>query len=433
MPDPTTSAQFTVNGSPVTGEIAVAAGSTVDLALVSTFGISTIEWSFIGSHDPDVVNPTITVAGYPSGTTASFVMPATAGDQGFVLQCKVNGGRDITGALNSSYTATALIGVAVTSSGVAFSFNEAFERGLYGYVPKLNLIASGAVSAFTGRLLLLESRDAVPSDAGKLIVNEGASNFVYTVDDDTFDQGQIVRFEARGTGTITVSVAGGASINIRKTAGDSLTVGTQYRRAELFAHGASGATPQEFTFTQIGSALPSFSENSALIRIGSGAISAPTIEENTVLGRAAGGNVLAQSLDGFYYENAGCRARGGFLYATTFDDLADSATATMTAVGVDGDGNYTFTIFVEATGVDDSEYEAAYLLKLKRVAGVMTGAHLASPIETAGVTPSAEIAVTFANNSGGLRVSVENNSSQLINGTIAATWFFVPKRAAPVP
>src|SRR3954471_3386516 len=117
------SADFTLNGASAPPELAVAAGSTVTLALVSITGVRTIVWSIVGNSSHTLVNPTITPAGSPSGATATFVMPAGTG-QGYLLQCVVNGGNDDEGTHQSQLTKRAIVGVVDGSGTVPFCAGE---------------------------------------------------------------------------------------------------------------------------------------------------------------------------------------------------------------------------------------------------------------------------------------------------------------------
>lgn len=152
------SANFTVNGSAVPPEVAVAALSVVTLALSSVSGVDTVAWSIIGNHSESAVNPVITSAGTPLGATATFTMPAGAA-QGYIIQCQINGGVDSEGVEQASYTKTALVGVLNTASVpmIPFAFGETFERSAtHGYTKALNdfvdsggtgLIVSGSPAA----------------------------------------------------------------------------------------------------------------------------------------------------------------------------------------------------------------------------------------------------------------------------------------------
>jgi hypothetical protein len=137
------SAAFTVNGSATPPEKAVSASSTVTLALVSTTGVRTVAWSFVGNSSSSLVNPTITPAGTPSGATATFPMPSGSG-QGYRIQCVINNGVDDAGVAQSSYTKTAIVGVVDGTGTIPFCVGETYERdATYGYIQTLNARATG--------------------------------------------------------------------------------------------------------------------------------------------------------------------------------------------------------------------------------------------------------------------------------------------------
>ncbi len=138
------SANFTVNGLTTPPEISVSGSSTVNLALISTTGVRLVEWSVQGNHSSSAVNPTITSAGSPSGATASFTMPPGA-SQGYLIQCKINGGVDETGQEVSNYTKRAIVGVVGAATIIPFVVGETYERSsTHGYTERINTaIAAG--------------------------------------------------------------------------------------------------------------------------------------------------------------------------------------------------------------------------------------------------------------------------------------------------
>lgn len=155
------SAAFQVNSSTPTGAVAVAAGSTVNLALLSTSGVASITWSIVGNHNSSAVNPTITPAGGPVGATASFVMPAGAG-QAYLVQCVVNGGVDQNGDADAALTKRHIIGVNNAATRVPFCVGETLEREeVYGWTEVMNDLSA---SATTGAV----TPPADPGDDGKI-------------------------------------------------------------------------------------------------------------------------------------------------------------------------------------------------------------------------------------------------------------------------
>lgn len=123
-----TSAAFTVNGGATPA--VVTGGSTVSLALLSTSGVGSIEWSILGGSDSTQTKPVITPAGSPPGATASFTMSSPTGTLGvsWVVQCRINSGIDANKAPVNEYTQTALVGVLNAKSIIPFAAFESFER-----------------------------------------------------------------------------------------------------------------------------------------------------------------------------------------------------------------------------------------------------------------------------------------------------------------
>lgn len=143
------SAQFTVNGSAAIPAVAVAASSLVTLALVSTDGVGGVEWSVIGNHSDSAVNPTLTPAGSPPGATATFTMPAGAG-QGYLIRCTVNGGKDENGP-NASLVYEAIVGVVNGSGVIPFVHLETTQRHpTHGYTMLMNAVLTGAALPLSG-------------------------------------------------------------------------------------------------------------------------------------------------------------------------------------------------------------------------------------------------------------------------------------------
>jgi hypothetical protein len=141
----TISSEFTINGSLPVGAIAVAAGSTVTLALVSVSGANGIEWSIVGNDARSRVNPTLVVGGSPHGITATFVMPADVGDgfgQSYRIQCEVSDGAWPKPAKS---TTRRIVGIANANSIVPFSYGEDFDRDdTYGWTEVINGALNGS-------------------------------------------------------------------------------------------------------------------------------------------------------------------------------------------------------------------------------------------------------------------------------------------------
>jgi len=152
---------FTVNGSVPTDAVAVAAGSTVTLAISNTSGINGIVWSVVGNDNRVRVNPAITAAGSPPGATASFVMPADAGDglgQSYRINCTVSDG----GSPANTSSTTVVVGVANGSGIVPFAAGEDFDRHpTYGWTESLNRVL-GSAAQLPKRLAAVGSRCYAP-------------------------------------------------------------------------------------------------------------------------------------------------------------------------------------------------------------------------------------------------------------------------------
>src|SRR6476659_9823622 len=129
---------FTVNGSLPTDAVAVAPGSVVTLAVQSLTGINGIVWSVVGNDKSTRVNPTITPAGSPNGATATFNMPADAGDglgQAYAIQCTASDG----GSPANTSTTVEIIGLANMQGVVPFTAGEDLARDpVYGWTQSAN-------------------------------------------------------------------------------------------------------------------------------------------------------------------------------------------------------------------------------------------------------------------------------------------------------
>ena len=128
------SAAFTINGS--ASPVAVSGGATITLQLASVVGVGVIEWTFLGRSKSSQAVPDLTLSGAPRGATATFSMPNSGGEGGytaaegisFVVQCKINSGKDSNGTVVTAYTATGIVGVKNAINILPFSLFETFER-----------------------------------------------------------------------------------------------------------------------------------------------------------------------------------------------------------------------------------------------------------------------------------------------------------------
>jgi len=138
------SALFTINGSAIgTGFITTTGSATVNVALVSSVGVTKVEWSVAGYYPSTITIPTITKSGVPLGTTASFTMPGEPlGYTGYgvvlIIKCKVNSGKNTNGSANPDYIKYGCIGVENLATEVPFSLGETGENGTHAIVNRLN-------------------------------------------------------------------------------------------------------------------------------------------------------------------------------------------------------------------------------------------------------------------------------------------------------
>lgn len=136
----TISAAFTVNGASNPGAHVVTYGSTVNLAMLSTVGASVIQWSVVAASHTDISLPTVTAAGSPIGSTASFTFPADPGDgKGRAVRVKLRVSNEREAA--EQY---AIVGVSSPSGVVPFCTGEDFDRdATNGWTPDLNAALGG--------------------------------------------------------------------------------------------------------------------------------------------------------------------------------------------------------------------------------------------------------------------------------------------------
>lgn len=136
------SAHFTVDGVANPGEHIVAYGATVNLALTSITAADVITWQVLVASEAAYTVPTITPAGTPVGSTASFTFPADPGDdvgRSFRVRAIVSNGLETD-------SEDALIGAANINGIVPLCPGEEFERhATHGWGPVINaLLAGGA-------------------------------------------------------------------------------------------------------------------------------------------------------------------------------------------------------------------------------------------------------------------------------------------------
>ncbi len=140
----TISAAFTIEGASNPAAHAVAYGTTVDLAIVSSAGLDSVEFSIIGASKSGTTFPTLTEAGSPLGSTASFAMPSDPGDglgRSFLIKC----------VARSQYETAVSYGVvgAVNTDGILpVAVGEELTRDTtYGWIDVLNAAAAPSATA----------------------------------------------------------------------------------------------------------------------------------------------------------------------------------------------------------------------------------------------------------------------------------------------
>lgn len=138
----TLSAAFTVEGDANPAAHHVAYGSTVDLALTSTDGATSIVWEIMGCSEPTEPIPTLTTAGSPSGATASFTFPADSGDtlgRTFLVRCVVsNQVRGADGAYQQAIE-YAVIGAENSQGELPIVPGEKnYRHSTHGWAPEIN-------------------------------------------------------------------------------------------------------------------------------------------------------------------------------------------------------------------------------------------------------------------------------------------------------
>lgn len=208
---PTTpSATTLVNAASVTGAVAVAASSAVNLTLASTFGVRSVTYTIVGNHASTASNPTITPG---AGFSASFTMPAGAG-QAYLIETVINGGFDDNGSAAAGYRHRYVIGVNEVDS-VPGALGEKTERGTHGWLKLLNTAlasrASVTTNAQTGT-----SYTITASDAGKLVTLTNASAIALTLPEDA-TEALPVNFACNvyqgGAGVVSASPEGSDTID----------------------------------------------------------------------------------------------------------------------------------------------------------------------------------------------------------------------------
>lgn len=166
----TASASFTIDTLATPPIVTVAASATIDVELVSVTGVDTIAWSIVGKHSFAASTPTITPAGSPLGSRASFPTPAGSG-QCYRIKCVVNAGRA------DEDTKYGICGVPNDGGRIPYALGEELERhSTYGYTEALNAVSSLPIRTGTGSP---ESAVAAPVGSLFLRTDGGASTTLY--------------------------------------------------------------------------------------------------------------------------------------------------------------------------------------------------------------------------------------------------------------
>lgn len=147
------SADFTVNGNANPAEHEVEYGDSVSLALTSTTGATSIEWSVVGTSHDDVTEPSIVAGGSPAGATATFTFPSDPGDgagRAVLVQAMVKDSTATERLLDRDRGVhwdirRAIIGVRGANGAIPICVNEQLDRNAtHGWVQMLNNALTGA-------------------------------------------------------------------------------------------------------------------------------------------------------------------------------------------------------------------------------------------------------------------------------------------------
>ena len=169
----TLSAAFSIEGTPVpqsTGAaVEVAYGATVNLALLSTTGVNSVEWDFVGLSSNLSADPTITPAGAPSGATASFTAASDQEDfngVGYAISCTVSDGKNTA-------TSYGVVGVPAAYGEVPPIANERLARhatqGWLAYVSDMALGFPHTVGKFSTTDATAATAATVAIPTGKIV------------------------------------------------------------------------------------------------------------------------------------------------------------------------------------------------------------------------------------------------------------------------
>lgn len=241
------------SGSPqttTTGYATVTTGNTVTIQLADLTGVST--WSIECIYGDELTTPASVTSGLTVNSTAkSATFTAPAAGRAMIFRSIINGGRDIDGRTQSSYTTTFKVATPTANSSLIVACtNEEYEHSAtYGWTGLINSvirlqdqIAQGlAVAETTVTLPASSSADTViytvpstPSGAGRLLVTA-----------------ILIRVDTAlvGTGNVVIRMGtsvGGNELLLDNTIDSSDTVGSIVGRA-LADYGGSVPAAQAYT------------------------------------------------------------------------------------------------------------------------------------------------------------------------------------------
>ncbi len=205
-------ASFSVEGSSAITAHSVAYGATVDLVALST-EFRTIAWEIVSSSKSGVSTPTITLAGTPTGATASFPQVADPGDglgRSWIVKCTQT---DSQGNADVEYR---IVGTANINGIVPICADEAaYRNATHGWCEVVNSILAQAVINTSDTIATYAADITLQlSDAGKYLRLTEATQAVTVPANATvaFSIGTLIT----GIGTaskISFTAAGGVTVN----------------------------------------------------------------------------------------------------------------------------------------------------------------------------------------------------------------------------
>lgn len=137
---------------PTTTGVNVTPNASLTIGLASTDGVYSWSLTCVGTDELSVaasVNVGIFVD--PVAKTAAVTAPGAVG-RTWMFQSVVNGGRDVNGVLQPSYTTTFVISTAMPSGDSVLAANETTERGPFGWIKAVNALIRG-LSVVTSKVV----------------------------------------------------------------------------------------------------------------------------------------------------------------------------------------------------------------------------------------------------------------------------------------